>query len=254
MKPLRKRTLMIALTVTALAIFAFAGFASAQGGPDNGQGRGRGPGTPAAPTTPLTADEIQVLNEALQDEYHAAAVYDAVIADFGEVAPFVPIRQAEAQHAAVLERLFERYGLAAPANEWAEAEIASFESVEAACAAGVAAETANADLYNRALAATDKPDLTNVFTHLQAASLESHLPAFTACDIVPAQDGSGNQHGQSRGRQGGPNQGCGPNQGWGQGWNQNRPNQPNPDCTNPDGPQYDQNRSGQRQGGRRGRS
>lgn len=238
MKPLRKRTLIIALTVTVLAIFAFAGFASAQGGPNNGPGRGRG--TPAAPTTPLTADELQALNEVLQDEYHAAAVYDAVIADFGEVAPFVPIRQAEAQHAAVIERLFERYGLAAPANEWAGAEITSFESVEAACAAGVAAETANAELYNRALAATDKPDLTNVFTHLQAASLENHLPAFTACDIVPAQDGSGNQHGQSRGRQGGPHQG----------WGQTRPNQPNPDCTNPDGPQYDQNRSGQRQGGR----
>lgn len=240
MKTLRKRTLMIVLTVTALSLLAFAGVASAQGGPSNGNRRG--PATPPAPTTPLTAAEIQALNDVLQDEYHAWAVYHSVIADFGQVAPFVQIQQAETRHAAALARIFARYGLELPENEWADAEFASFDSVEAACVAGVAAEIANAELYDQALAVTDKPDLTNVFSHLQAASLESHLPAFEACDVVPAADGSGQQN--ARGRQ----VGQGRHGGQGQGWNQTRPNQPNPDCINPDGPQYDQSRTGQRQG------
>ena len=46
----------------------------------------------------LTEIEIQVLNEALDDEYHAWATYDQVIADFGEVRPFSNIREAEARH------------------------------------------------------------------------------------------------------------------------------------------------------------
>lgn len=251
MKTLRKRTLMIALTVTALSLFAFAGFASAQGGPSNGNGNG--PGVPPAPTTPLTADETQALNDMLQDEYHAWAVYDSVIADFGQVAPFVQIQKAEAQHAAVLERLFTRYGLELPENEWAEADIPSFDSVEAACVAGVAAEIANAELYDWALSVTDKPDLTNVFTHLQAASLESHLPAFEACDIVAPADGSGRRNTGDQQNARGQQVGQGQHGGMGQGHAGNN-GQPDPaNCTNPDGPQYDQNRANNR-GGRGGRS
>jgi len=46
----------------------------------------------------LTDIEIRMLQEALDDEYHAWAIYDQVIADFGEVRPFINIRQAEARH------------------------------------------------------------------------------------------------------------------------------------------------------------
>ena len=42
----------------------------------------------------LTEIEIHALNEALNDEHHAWATYDQVIADFGEVRPFSNIREA----------------------------------------------------------------------------------------------------------------------------------------------------------------
>lgn len=57
----------------------------------------------------LSADEIQVLNEALDDEYHAWSTYDQVLADFGVVRPFTRIREAEARHIAALLVLFDRY-------------------------------------------------------------------------------------------------------------------------------------------------
>ena len=50
--------------------------------------------------TELADAEIRALNEALDDEYHAWATYDQVIAYFGEVAPFRHIREAEARHIA----------------------------------------------------------------------------------------------------------------------------------------------------------
>lgn len=45
----------------------------------------------------LSQLEITALNEALDDEYRAWATYDQVIRDFGEVRPFIPIRDAERQ-------------------------------------------------------------------------------------------------------------------------------------------------------------
>lgn len=47
----------------------------------------------------LDGIEIRVLHhEALDDEYHAWAIYDQVIAEFGEARPFITICQAEARH------------------------------------------------------------------------------------------------------------------------------------------------------------
>ena len=66
----------------------------------------------------LTEAEIHVLNEALDDEYHSWAIYDQVIADFGEVRPFSHIREAEARHIEALCTLFSLYGLAGPENPW----------------------------------------------------------------------------------------------------------------------------------------
>ena len=66
----------------------------------------------------LTESEIRTLHEALDDEYHAWATYDQVIADFGEVRPFSNIREAEARHIEALCTLFARYGLPVPENTW----------------------------------------------------------------------------------------------------------------------------------------
>ena len=119
--------------------------------------------------TDLADAEIRALNAALDDEYHAWATYDQVIADFGEVAPFLHIREAEARQIDALRTLFARYGLAVPGNLWL-GRVPRFSSLTEACAAGVAAEVANAALYDRVLSATERPDILGVFRRFQTAS------------------------------------------------------------------------------------
>jgi hypothetical protein len=54
--------------------------------------------------------------------------------------------------------------------------------VPLACAAGVVAEQEDAAFYTPYLNRADLPqDVRNVFTNLQRASLENHLPAFERC-------------------------------------------------------------------------
>ncbi len=148
--------------------------------------------------TDLTQKEIQALSEALDDEYGAWATYDQVIADFGTVAPFSNIRDAEARHIEALHTLYRFYGLPIPPNPW-PGKTPRYASLQEACAAGVAAEIANGELYGRLLAATDRPDILTVFRNLQAASQQRHLPAFQRC----AQGGGGGQGwGRHRGGRG----------------------------------------------------
>ncbi|HSM22057.1 MAG TPA: hypothetical protein VK876_07600 [Rubrivivax sp.] len=128
----------------------------------------------------LTAAEVQTLHEAMDDEYHAWASYDQVISDFGPVRPFAPIRDAEARHALALSDLFVRYGLPVPANTW-HGRVARHASLQAACEAAVAAEVANAEMYERLLATTERPDILAVLRKLQQASQQRHLPAFQRC-------------------------------------------------------------------------
>ena len=125
----------------------------------------------------LTESEVRVLLEALDDEHRAWATYDQVLADFGDVRPFSNIREAEARHIDALRVLFERYGLAVPANPW-PGRVERYPSLQAACAAGVAAEIANGELYERLLGQTQREDIRAVLRQLQAASQQRHLPAF----------------------------------------------------------------------------
>jgi len=118
--------------------------------------------------------------EALDDEYKACASYRAVIAAFGAVRPFVNIVEAEARHAAALLALFARFGLTPPADRWA-GKIEPPESLAAACAAAVAAEIENGEMYERLLAAIGHPAVRAVMLRLQAASCDNHLPAFRRC-------------------------------------------------------------------------
>jgi len=134
----------------------------------------------------LTDIETRVLHEALDDEYRSWAIYDQVIADFGEVRPFSNIRQAEARHIDALLGLFERYGLPVPANPW-PGKVARYASLQAACEAGVAAEIANGEMYQRLLGQTRRADILTVLRRLQEASQQRHLKAFQRC----AQRGSG---------------------------------------------------------------
>ena len=103
----------------------------------------------------LSETEIHALNEALDDEYRAFATYDQVIADFGEAPPFSNIREAEGRHIEALCVLFTRYGLIVPENPW-RGKVERYASLQEACEAGVAAEIANGEIYERLLRATGR--------------------------------------------------------------------------------------------------
>lgn len=140
----------------------------------------------------LTNTEIRTLHEALDDEYHAWATYDQVIRDFGEITPFSNIREAEARHIKAVRSLFIRYGLPVPENTW-PGRIERYATRQAACAAGIAAEIANGEMYERLLGTTRREDILTVLRNLQAASQQRHLPAFRRCAEGAA--GSGHGHG-----------------------------------------------------------
>ena len=143
----------------------------------------------------LTAVEINALHEALDDEYQSWSTYDQVIRDFGEVRPFINIRDAEARHIEALSRLFLRYNVPMPENPWL-AKVERYSSVPAACEASVAAEVANGELYERLFKTELRPEIVRVLRRLQDASLERHLPAFQRC----AQGGGGQGFGRGQGR------------------------------------------------------
>lgn len=162
-------------------------------GSGNGAGNGYGPGPGpsdgfcgnacAGPVGPDPLDIAALLAEALQEEYKAQMLYRNVLQTFGgETAPFALIEQAEARHVEALQMLFTRRQMAPPASAWAPGSFAAFDSLPLACAAGVVAEREDATFYAPHLLRTDLPqDVRNVFTNLQKASLENHLPAFERC-------------------------------------------------------------------------
>ena len=128
----------------------------------------------------LTEEEIRALHEALDDEYRSWTTYDQVMQDFGEVRPFSNIREAEGRHIEALCTLFARYGLPVPENTWA-GRVDRYPSLQAACEAGVEAERANGEMYERLLTASRQADILTVLRNLQAASQQRHLPAFQRC-------------------------------------------------------------------------
>ncbi len=151
----------------------------------NGKGYRGGNGNNASPgqgnsLNQLDDSEIQALKLALDDEYHALAVYQSVINTFGAVDPFVEIAQSEQRHINALLTHFEKHSIPVPENNWL-GTIPEFDSIQSACQTGVQAEIANVELYEQLLKMTDDPGLTRVFTNLSQASQQSHLPQFQSC-------------------------------------------------------------------------
>jgi hypothetical protein len=143
-------------------------------------GSGRGRQGQGGGLQPLSENELETLQLALDDEYHALAVYLSVMDTFGDVEPFKSIAESERRHIDALVMQFNKYGLQVPENEWT-GNIPDFESLSQACTAAVDAELSNAELYERLFSMTDRQDLIRVFTNLSRASMESHLPEFEAC-------------------------------------------------------------------------
>jgi hypothetical protein len=155
------------------------------GNTGGGQGRGgQGNGGPGvgggAALTPLSEAEASALLRAIEEEYGAQALYESVLQEFGNVEPFNLIAASEAQHAAALVRQAEKYGLEVP-EYTGPASAATFATLEEACQAGVAAEIADAALYDELSPAVAHTDILRVFENLKNASLNSHLPAFEDC-------------------------------------------------------------------------
>jgi len=125
----------------------------------------------------MNEQTIAALTEALEDEYKARATYRKVIDTFGPVRPFINIVEAEDRHASALSRQFERLGIPAPPDTWAD-RVAAPKSIAAACAAAVAAEIENVEMYERLLSVVDDPSVRTVLLNLQDASRNRHLPAF----------------------------------------------------------------------------
>lgn len=131
---------------------------------------------PSDPRPPLA----QALRIGLYDEWHALAVYDAVLRRYGPVRPFANIVHSEAAHAAALSGLCRRYGVAEPVNDWPQ-KVRLPPTLAACCAEGVADEIENVAMYDNFLAYPMPPDAVQVFRQLKAASGTRHLPAFQRC-------------------------------------------------------------------------
>lgn len=136
---------------------------------------------PLAPVAAaISAQTRQALTDAINDEYHARALYQAVIARFGQVRPFTNIIKAESQHVEELRAVFEVYKLPVPADTYA-GKAAAPATIQEACKIAVQAEIKNVAMYDRFLKFVKEPDIVAVFTRLRDASADRHLPAFQRC-------------------------------------------------------------------------
>ena len=148
----------------------------------------------------LDAETQQALIEALNDEYKAKALYQKVLEKFGDVRPFANVIRAEETHIQELLPLFQKYGVEAPEDNWAE-KVPEFESLQAACEAGVKAEIENAAMYDEFFSFVQEGDIRDTFTLLRDASQDKHLPAFQRCtERESSTRGAGRQQSPGRGR------------------------------------------------------
>ncbi len=159
-------------------------YTEGKGGPGGRNSSGGGTGTSVTGTgvalTPLTDAEKDALSQAILEEYGALNLYNSVIAEFGNITPFYRIARSEQQHVNALIKQATKYGVTIPENPGLTEDVAYY-SISEACAAGTAAETADAALYDELKTVTTHSDILLVYTTLQNASLNSHLPAFQAC-------------------------------------------------------------------------
>lgn len=131
------------------------------------------------PVATLDEKTIEYLNAALADERKALATYEAAMAKFGRVKPFVNIARAEEQHISMLLALFDKYGVKIPQDTTKVGALPT--TLAEVCAVGVTAEIDNDALYQRMIPELAQQDIQTVFTSLARASKEMHLPAFERC-------------------------------------------------------------------------
>ena len=181
----KKSITLIAIAIFVMVVTAFvyspsqAAVEAGRGGPPNRRGM-QANAQGQTIVTSLSEQEAADLAAAIQEEYTAMNTYQAVVDELGDVQPFVRIARSEQQHVNALIRVAERFGVEVPENAGEVADI-EWSTFEEACQLGVTFEQLDADLYDEILPNTTNPMLIRVYTNLQRASLEQHLPAFEAC-------------------------------------------------------------------------
>ncbi|HOX41130.1 MAG TPA: hypothetical protein PK263_02970 [bacterium] len=135
------------------------------------------------PAGQLPAAVSTAVKSALDDEYKAYSVYDAVIAKIGSVRPFSMIIRAEESHIASLKSILDKYGETIPANPY-PGKVTVEDTLKENCQIGVDAEIANVALYKDQLLpeVAAYSDITAVFNNLMNASNDKHLPSFEKCN------------------------------------------------------------------------
>ncbi|MBK8465242.1 MAG: DUF2202 domain-containing protein [Chloracidobacterium sp.] len=139
------------------------------------------PHTAAFTSSKLDQKTQDALIAAIADERLSQATYQAVLNKFPSSRPFINIVEAEKKHESFLLPLFAKYGVAVPANEFDPAKITVPADLIEACKAGVKLENDNIALYEGYFRFVKEPDIKEVFTRLQSASRDNHLPAFMRC-------------------------------------------------------------------------
>lgn len=110
-------------------------------------------------------------------EYAAAASYQAVLDEYGQVEPYASILEGEKRHIAALTRQLEQLGVDVPQNPYL-GNIEAPSDLVTAAQAWAEGEVKNVEMYDRLIADATDESLIRVLTNLRRASLESHLPAF----------------------------------------------------------------------------
>ncbi|MGJ0354110.1 ferritin-like domain-containing protein [Aliarcobacter cryaerophilus] len=129
----------------------------------------------------INIDE-QILQIAIYDEFKAYETYSKIIETFGNINPFINIKESEAVHYSMLIKLAEKYSVEVPINDWKD-KIEIPNNIIECYELGVAAEIENIAMYNNLLINSTKSDITDALFRLQAASFNNHLPAFRSCVI-----------------------------------------------------------------------
>ena len=141
-------------------------------------------GVTSPSTTTSTATTLgslrDALTQALGQEQTARATYQAIITRIGAIGPFPNIATSELQHISAVQQVANRHGITLAAANPATGDVPS--NLPAACRVGVAIERDTQALYARLLPqVASYPEVAHVFTTLQSAAVDSHLPAFERC-------------------------------------------------------------------------
>lgn len=168
-----ERTLQKAMVMVLVLIGGFA-FAENTGTNMGLYGNGA-----AKADTDLSIQDM--LTYAIQDEYLAHGEYEAIVAKFGAVRPFINIIEAETTHISWLSQAFNTYQIPLPQDE-SKKHLVVPQTLYDAYTTGVQAEIDNIAMYDRFLAQpiiqdAKYGDLKTLFTNLKNAS-ENHLLAF----------------------------------------------------------------------------